>query len=202
MNYRKLLSVFALFLVLSFSTARAAPVAGFEIDAFAASIDLSASTNIFQLTTVGETIFNVLTDESLDTYASLPANAQAANSLVVLGFDANTLVNNSGIDLVLFELGSVDDLLLTIGAISQTLTPVSTGFTTTGGLGINAATVDLDSFGIEFGADVLEIGITLSRGGATLALAGSIAAVPVPAAVWLFGSGLLGLAGVARRRRK
>lgn len=30
---------------------------------------------------------------------------------------------------------------------------------------------------------------------------GDVAAVPVPAAVWLFGSGLLGLAGVARRRR-
>jgi hypothetical protein len=29
----------------------------------------------------------------------------------------------------------------------------------------------------------------------------SLTAVPVPAAVWLFGSGLLGLAGVARRNR-
>lgn len=29
-----------------------------------------------------------------------------------------------------------------------------------------------------------------------------VSAVPVPAAVWLFGSGLLGLAGFARRRRK
>lgn len=28
----------------------------------------------------------------------------------------------------------------------------------------------------------------------------SLAAVPVPAAVWLFGSGLLGLAGIARRK--
>jgi hypothetical protein len=36
------------------------------------------------------------------------------------------------------------------------------------------------------------------------AIAGTTAtaSVPVPAAVWLFGSGLLGLAGVARRRRK
>lgn len=30
----------------------------------------------------------------------------------------------------------------------------------------------------------------------------NVSPVPVPAAVWLFGSGLIGLAGVARRRRK
>jgi hypothetical protein len=30
----------------------------------------------------------------------------------------------------------------------------------------------------------------------------SVAAVPVPPAVWLFGSGLLGLLGVARQRHK
>jgi len=34
-----------------------------------------------------------------------------------------------------------------------------------------------------------------------LNLTGTISAVPVPAAVWLFGSGLVGLAGVARRRK-
>ncbi len=34
-----------------------------------------------------------------------------------------------------------------------------------------------------------------------LHLEGVVAAVPVPAAIWLFGSGLLGLVGVARRRR-
>ncbi|VAW68716.1 hypothetical protein MNBD_GAMMA09-1861 [hydrothermal vent metagenome] len=35
----------------------------------------------------------------------------------------------------------------------------------------------------------------------TLHLEGTISSVPIPAAVWLFGSGLLGLAGVARRRK-
>ena len=35
----------------------------------------------------------------------------------------------------------------------------------------------------------------------TIHLEGTISAVPVPAAAWLFGSGLVGLAGVARRRR-
>ena len=29
----------------------------------------------------------------------------------------------------------------------------------------------------------------------------ALAAVPVPAAVWLFGSGLLGLIGIARRKK-
>ena len=39
--------------------------------------------------------------------------------------------------------------------------------------------------------------------GYTVHLEGTVAAaIPVPAAVWLFGSGLLGLAGVARRKRK
>jgi hypothetical protein len=31
--------------------------------------------------------------------------------------------------------------------------------------------------------------------------AGNVSAVPVPAAVWLFGSGLIGLVGLARRKK-
>lgn len=38
-------------------------------------------------------------------------------------------------------------------------------------------------------------------GNATVSLNGTATLVPVPAALWLLGSGLLGLAGVARRRR-
>jgi hypothetical protein len=49
------------------------------------------------------------------------------------------------------------------------------------------------------------INITATATGANVAttytLSDGVAAVPVPAAAWLFGSGLLGLAGTARRRR-
>ena len=31
---------------------------------------------------------------------------------------------------------------------------------------------------------------------------GPVAAVPVPAAVWLFGTGLIGLTGMSRRKKK
>lgn len=40
-----------------------------------------------------------------------------------------------------------------------------------------------------------------ATGAATYALAGEVAAVPVPAAVWMLGSGLIGLFGAARRRK-
>lgn len=36
--------------------------------------------------------------------------------------------------------------------------------------------------------------------GAVVAKLGPVSAVPVPAAAWLFGSGLIGLAGIARRK--
>ena len=35
----------------------------------------------------------------------------------------------------------------------------------------------------------------------SLSLTGVISSVPVPAAIWLFGSGLLGLVGMARRKK-
>ncbi len=36
----------------------------------------------------------------------------------------------------------------------------------------------------------------------TVSYVGQVSAVPVPAAVWLFGSGMLGLVGIARRRKQ
>jgi hypothetical protein len=36
----------------------------------------------------------------------------------------------------------------------------------------------------------------------TVSYVGQVSAVPVPAAVWLFGSGLVGLVSIARRRNQ
>ena len=43
--------------------------------------------------------------------------------------------------------------------------------------------------------------IMLTNTGAAISVVTNVSAVPVPAAVWLFGSGLLGLIGVARRKK-
>jgi len=52
----------------------------------------------------------------------------------------------------------------------------------------------------QYGFDYASLNGTVSAIG-TLSAIGTVSAVPVPAAVWLFGFGLLGLVGVARRKK-
>lgn len=61
--------------------------------------------------------------------------------------------------------------------------------------GIYAATIDLSGFSGTFSGVNLEIG----GSSAVPSLLGTTAPVPVPAAIWLFGSGLLALVGIARK---
>lgn len=56
---------------------------------------------------------------------------------------------------------------------------------------------------VTFGDDFVEVnflGLTILDG-STIAIDLQTAVVPIPAAVWLFGSGLIGLIGVARRKK-
>ena len=59
----------------------------------------------------------------------------------------------------------------------------------------------LATYGNGNGANVYEGQYTLSLGkDGSLTVNGGTAPVPLPAAVWLFGSGLMGLLGICRRR--
>jgi len=59
---------------------------------------------------------------------------------------------------------------------------------------------DGDTYSLIYSATIVSIEPSGSGGTPYLLnLTGTISAVPVPAAIWLFGSGLVGLMGVARR---
>ena len=87
---------------------------------------------------------------------------------------------------------------------ASTLTVDSVGNITGGSVTLNASTPgtingDL-ALDVDAGTWTLKAGgIVQSSGTGAFA---QVSAVPVPAAVWLFGSALIGLTGVARRRRR
>lgn len=128
----------------------------------------------------------ILVDFTPDLVFSLTSDATGSGTLSVTG--AETLFASfSNLSIVHSFGGLADwnaDLTYTGGTLAGSLTSgrVEGGFA---GLGTG--------FGI--GADLLGQSFSTSGGIAKIG-----AVVPVPAAVWLFGSGLLGLAGIARRK--
>ena len=195
---KKLLRTLALPAALLLGQAQAASVGGFDIGAFANSVTGITGS----LTFTGPSLTGAATDQSADTFIT----ALTTPSTLGLGFASGTLVNGTSNDLVLFGLGTTTESFdLTIGSTTNTLNTVNTGFTTTGGFQLNAIAVNLDAYGIAANAGVTDILLTFTDTTSEFALAGALnpppAVVPVPAAVWLFGSGLLGFAGVARRRK-
>ncbi|RDH84501.1 MAG: hypothetical protein DIZ80_03205 [endosymbiont of Galathealinum brachiosum] len=73
--------------------------------------------------------------------------------------------------------------------------------------GINGAPEEFDSFGLGI---LAQRSVTTGNGGNAVTTdyvlsahweATTLSPVPVPAALWLFGSGLIGLAGLAKRRK-
>ena len=97
------------------------------------------------------------------------------------------------------------DAVLTITANAQFGAPVGVGgitfdifsldFTALPPPGQTSLAVGLAGFGnITDGSGALEVPMTFGAGTV------NISAVPVPAAAWLFGSGLIGLVGIARRK--
>lgn len=133
------------------------------------------------------------------------------------------IVNGAGSDLVIFETVAEEDFELALH-IGNTLTSFQTYFSVFTGLTIgdvlgngntaklNAVEIDLSDFGLAIGATISTLRLYTELGGNTvpnttdgadIVAIGAlhITAVPIPPALYLFGSGLLGLIGFARRRK-
>lgn len=124
---------------------------------------------------------------------------------IITNFLPLTVIDIADVDFVLTaDRGSNDgvDYLFTNGSITAGIY-INTTFDTltmSENLGFANFWADLANGGRIEGGFMLTGDIASTFGGDTLiAKAGPV--VPVPAAVWLFGSGLIGLIGIARRKK-
>lgn len=141
-----------------------------------------------------------------------------AGDSLTMGFDTG-VANRTGDDLKIFLVGGNGHTVgLTIGGETQwyTLAPdegkIENEFDSVYGIyPIIELAIDLDDF-ITLSGAVTQFSMTVgdrwcgvgdAQGlcSSLPSFVGSYNVVPVPAAVWLFGSGLIGLVGLARRKR-
>lgn len=217
----------ALVLAVLSQQAVAIPVAGIDFLETADALDGSTSGSFLtNYTTPGQTpeYSGVDGNAATFTYGAVLANDS------VLGASFDDAWDVSNVDLTLLLVGSnlhtgTVSLFGGSGGTSEeadfSLLPYDgsnfsgyTGFNSVSDattLGIFALTIDLaDTFGAGFGDFTgVQLQVTGANGASgfydaapsLIGVTSSAAVVPVPAAVWLFGSGLIGLVSVARRKK-
>lgn len=190
----------------------------------ASAINVISSNGIFagnsaaQLTTVtGLTdaqIADNLSDSNLATYLFGSDTNNTVSADLTLQFD-NTVVNQTGADIAFYFMGGSTEInTMSICFTSNCETINATiidefGVTFGGEPAINyalsAITIDLSAFGYAEGAALDQFSIDLIAGGynrlAGIDSLNTVSAVPVPAAAWLFITGLSALGFISRRRK-
>ena len=192
------------------------------------AMDSNNSSSIGASERVGISSFNGLvlgtTQLATGSHAGIPTGAEGKNVDNAWGFFGNTgMHQTTSASTMLTSAGNTASVDLSgwnvtwngIGSIPMgtgawnPIAGAGTGATgLTNGVGLVTCAVDCavgDTYTLNYSATV-PLGDPSGFGGVKyyLHLQGTIAAgsaVPVPAAAWLFGSGLLGLAGIARRRK-
>jgi hypothetical protein len=142
----------------------------------------------FSIDGAGNVVVSVFKESSTDVFAGGGYNAGDTIKLgtSLLGGDGFTPNENVYFTLAFNAntmLGNLDQMVYGDCAPTGLMAPMMTGNT------------------CMTGHSVALVGYAGTMDGTPLSLSITPSAVPVPAAVWLFGSGLVGLIGVARRRK-
>jgi hypothetical protein len=156
---------------------------------------------------VGPTVADILEGPGLfgtydDVSGALHATGLNINGGASFSLDGTLLFDADG----LLTANSVLNVTFTGSSLSDTTLGFLAGFVCCGSSGFppnsfrpDGANMILTLWGADFSGDFLSTGsYTGSQLGMDLRL--GMSAAPVPAAVWLFGSGLLGLFGIARKK--
>ena len=193
--------------VLAFGTAANAVVADFNLDfAGISGGDLTGITGIEAFGT--DISIDVLSVSGADGMADGDVlEAEITNGLLNFDTDARTFVITGGVtslgideDATVLFVSSAYDWTFTSNAFMDTFTAGGTGLA--GSVLLTALNEPDNANPFAFGGFSIESGdgVLNSTDFMATSLGNRTPEVPVPAAAWLFGSGLLGLMGVARRK--
>jgi len=216
---KKLQLIFISFFSLLTSTVFAAPI---SIGPYLFNDDARATSAIFS-GSVFENVSGAASDNLIDTYIK----GTSTDASVSLSFGNTSLSNQAGDDLALFFITANNTVTLNIGEHSNTLsssqlfhnpadpfTDIGDGkymvenvLTAAGTFGIydlSVIFVDLDAYGIGLNESLDNIDLLLGNSQSYMTYAvgmhDQVSAVPLPAAAWLFMTGLGALGLVSRRR--
>jgi cytoskeletal protein CcmA (bactofilin family) len=119
-----------------------------------------------------------------------------------LSFGANTVINVVGGDADTSVVWNATAGYVSIGADANIVgTILAHTYVSTGAGSVVAGTGSTNNLcgGVYSATSYVTVGASATVGG--LGCSGTIGEIPLPAAAWLFGSGLIGLVGVARRKK-
>jgi len=204
------------FLVLASALSASVSAVSLDVSAYDQFVSSASASNAEPFGQIGAAnMAAAITDVDTSTFIYVPSASTSTSLNVSLGFSA-AVDNQAGTDLSFFFVGggtsnsidlSINGVTRVYGSSEVVYTDASqTGFytavTNIGTYALSGIFVDLNDFGVN---SFTNMDITLGKGTYLSLVAANappapVSAVPVPAAVWLFASGLLAMAGVARRK--